>query len=429
MMLPKDWRFASRVLAIFMISVFMRCYLVKLSPPTTGGYPPEMVQAALSWADEAKFTDIYGKGTGESAHVAPLYPIMLGTIYRVAEWVGSTRWMGQFVLAVLGTSIGIALVPVLGRSAGLSSTSGLAAGMALAISPLNYWTETSGDWEQPFSCAVLIGLLMTFIGLHRRRWASWPLVITAGLLVGITALLSPSLLLAPGLMLLSEFGAMKKLRGRVALRILVLLAVACLCLVPWTIRNYRVLGGFVPIRSNFGLELRIGNNPGSDGRGRTFGTDGAGHKIRVFIHPANSAEERAELLRLGELNYMREQSCAAIRWISENPGRFTTLTLQRIRFFWFPPVDMWPPSASLRRWKSGIFTLTGIAAFLGLGSLFLVRNEYRWLLASALIGPSLPYFLTHVDMRYRYPVWGLSFILSVHLICMVFSARRAAATD
>jgi len=100
---------------------------------------------------------------------------------------------------------------------------------------------------------------------------------------------------------------------------------------------------------------------------------------------------------------------------------FVRLTVQRIKFFWFPAVDMWPRGASLRSLKSGIFTLTGFAAFLGLGGLFLVRNEHRWLLASALIGPSLLYFLTHVDMRYRYRVWGLTILLSFNLICMVLS--------
>jgi len=369
-----------------------------------------MERAALSWAKERRIKDVYANGTGDSAHVAPLYPIMLGTVYRVGGWDGPPRWIGQFVLAVLGTSIGIALVPVLGRSAGLSITSGLAAGISLAISPLNFWIETSGSWEQPFSFLVLIGLLMTFIGLHRRRWASWPLIITAGLLAGICALLSPSLLPALGLMLLSEVGSMRGLRGRVALRILILLSVASLLVAPWTIRNYRLLGGFVPVRSNFGLELYIGNNPGSNGE-----------------NPYTSGKERAELLRLGELNYMREKSHMAFRWISENPGRFTTLTVQRIKFFWFPPVDMWPPGVSLRSLKSVVFTLTGFAAFLGLGGLFLVRNEHRWLLASALIGPSLPYYLTNVCMRYRYPVWGLTIVLSFNLICMVLSANRSLA--
>jgi len=149
--------------------------------------------------------------------------------------------------------------------------------------------------------------------------------------------------------------------------------------------------------------------------------------MEIRIHPINSAKELAELLRLGELNYMREKTHMAFRWISENPRRFATLTAQRIRFFWFPPVDIWPPGASLRSVKSGIFSLTGFAAFLGLGGLFLVRNEYRWLLASALIGPSLLYCLTHVQMRYRYPVWGLTILLGFNLICMVFSASRGLA--
>ena len=34
-----------------------------------------------------------------------------------------------------------------------------------------------------------------------------------------------------------------------------------LCCLPWTVRNYRVLHAFVPLRSVLGLQLWVGNNP------------------------------------------------------------------------------------------------------------------------------------------------------------------------
>ena len=38
-----------------------------------------------------------------------------------------------------------------------------------------------------------------------------------------------------------------------------------LIIAPWTIRNYAVLGGFVPVKSQFGFTLWVGNNPYATG--------------------------------------------------------------------------------------------------------------------------------------------------------------------
>ena len=37
-------------------------------------------------------------------------------------------------------------------------------------------------------------------------------------------------------------------------------AVVVLCCAPWTIRNYRAFHRFIPLRSNLGVELYVGNN-------------------------------------------------------------------------------------------------------------------------------------------------------------------------
>ena len=372
----------------------------------------EMERAALSWAKEARIRDVYGDGLGDSAHVAPLYPMILGSAYRVFGWSDSERWISQAALAVIGTSLAISLTPVLARRARLSISSGLAAGTLLAISPLNFWIETSGAWEQPYSALLLLGMLLTFISLHNCRWTSWPLVVTAGVIFGICALLSPALLPAAGLMLLVETGSMKGTRGRVALRILVLVLIPVMLVTPWVIRNYKVLGGFVPLRSNFGLELWIGNNPGSTGK-----TYSIAENPQIYrIHPFKSGREQAELRRVGELRYMHDKSRMARQWIAENPHKFALLTLQRFQLFWFPSTDMWRPDVPLRRWKSGIMIVAALGAFCEIVRLFVARNEYRWLLVSALFCPSFLYLITHVDPRYRYPVFGVSVLLTCNLM-------------
>ena len=180
---------------------------------------------------------------------------------------------------------------------------------------------------------------------------------------------------------------------------------------PWTLRNYRIFGAIVPIRSNFGLELWIGNNPSANGK--TFSSAWDDPKAPMSQpHPYTSPEEAERLTQAGEVQYMRDKLELASAWISRHPDRFINLTLHRIRLFWFPSSDLWSPSSPGRVLKSLAFSITAAAAWGNLIRLMLMRNPYRWLWLSALIGPSLSYAITHVDPRYRYPIFGLTILLA-----------------
>ena len=79
---------------------------------------------------------------------------------------------------------------------------------------------------------------------------------------------------------------------------LVLLGMTLAC-VPWTIRNHRALGGLFFLRSNFGLELRMGNH---EGAGANLALSARGGTER---HPRTNEDEARKVKELGELAYMR----------------------------------------------------------------------------------------------------------------------------
>src|SRR5262249_26445867 len=157
---------------------------------------------------------------------------------------------------------------------------------------------------------------------------------------GLTALLSPSILPASALMLVAEFCSLAGQRKHVLRGSAVMLLVAALCVGPWILRNYRELGGFVAVRSNFGLELWVGNNP--EATGQTFGTHADDpNGILWHLHPYSNQQEKARLKAIGELPYMREKLHLALAWIGEHPGQFCRLTCKRCELYWFTPADMW----------------------------------------------------------------------------------------
>jgi hypothetical protein len=207
----------------------------------------------------------------------------------------------------------------------------------------------------------------------------------------------------------------------------VVAAVVCVFVAPWAARNYRALGGFVPLRSNFGLELAVGNRPGATGY--TY--------ARGFwdMHPYASAAERARLTAVGELAYMRDMRRRALAWVAANRTRFVRLTGRRALLFWFTPDERWYSLTRRVELPVRAYGLLGFGALAGLLRLLWRRQPAGVLLACALFGIGLPYFVTHVEMRYRTPIVGLSALVNCDLAAAaagwvwVRCRRRAPADD
>src|ERR1700678_3519052 len=91
---------------------------------------------------------------------------------------------------------------------------------------------------------------------HLTLWASM------GAYCGLAALVNPALL--PSLLAMLGWAALQTRKSSYSSPLLALLMVV-LVYAPWPIRNARVLGAFIPMRSTVGFELWMGNRPGATG--------------------------------------------------------------------------------------------------------------------------------------------------------------------
>jgi len=297
----------------------------------------------------------------------------------------------------------------------------------LAVLPIHLWVETSGYWEQPYAALALLGLLWCFLSLHEARWRSWRAAATVGAFLGAAALLSASMVAVGACLFAASWWSAPGARKRVLSRGLLLASMAALVISPWTIRNYREMGDFIPLRSNFGLELAVGNNDKANGIGYDPSWEGsAGGDFPT--HPFRNPEEREQLLAMGERAYMEAKEREGIAWIRTHPGRFATLTLRRLFLFWFPTPDLWTAPTPLRGFKAATSALIGAGALMGLAALFASRHPNRWFLLAALFGASAIYFILHVGVRYRYPVVGLSTLLGAWVLLRAVEWLRARRT-
>ncbi|MCS6953469.1 MAG: hypothetical protein NZM33_11515 [Bryobacteraceae bacterium] len=121
-------------------------------------------------------------------------------------------------------------------------------------------------------------------------------------------------------------------------------------------------------------------------------------------HPEGSETERTKIRTLGELAYDRVRLAEAIDWICRNPGRFATLSLQRVRYFWFYP-------SMGKRWRNVIlFPMVVVAAW----GLFRMLQRHRFaglLFLGDWLAYPLTYYFIQVSGRYRYPIeWTILFL-------------------
>jgi hypothetical protein len=94
-----------------------------------------------------------------------------------------------------------------------------------------------------------------------------------------------------------------------------------LVVAPWTYRNYRVFNAFVPVSTNSGLNLFLGNSPGT--------TPGSG----INVDRSHLEEDPALLPELEQDRRYRE---LAVDWIRQNPGKALRLYLGKaLHYFHF----------------------------------------------------------------------------------------------
>jgi hypothetical protein len=390
-------------------------YILHFRTYLTIGAGGEMEHAAVTLARYGFLGDAFGPGTGPTAHLVPLYPMLLAGIYRILGWDTLQGRLIQELLAIAATSAGIALLPFVARKVRLPFTSGILAAVLMAVLPLHLWIETSGHWEQPYAALALLGLLWCFISLQETNWQSWRKAALTGAFLGAAALLSASLVAAGACMLVAAWWNDPSARRRVLTRGLLLASMSALVISPWALRNHREFGGFTPLRSNFGLELAVGNNDNATGIGYDPSWEGS-DRMGVPAHPFRNPEERARLRAMGEGPYMKAKGREGMTWISEHPGRFAGLTVRRFILFWFPTPALWTAPTPLRRFKAVSSAAISVGALLGLVRLFASRHCYRWYFIAAFFGTSAIYFILHVVVRYRYPIFGLSILLAAWML-------------
>ena len=377
----------------------------------------EMERIARHLFRRGEFADPYKVPSGPTAHHAPVYPLLVSLVFKgfgLTVAAGFAMAVMNFVFAALQW----ALIPVMAERSRLPRVVGVAAALAGALLPYRFLKEVR--WEATLVAAVIAGLIL----LTLRWWQTARPTVVHSVLLGVAwgggMMCSPNLLPVFAVTLAIHLLTSGRERNRVALKHAALAIVGMLIAVtPWTVRNYQALGAFVFVRSNFGLEFSISNNP----EAHVLAADniGNGDPNNYFHthHPWSSRAEAEALLREGEAAYNRRKLRETVAWIRSDPAQFARLTAGRIAYFWFTPYTRQP-------WKNLVVTPLTALAFYGLWVMLRRRLPLGYLLLAAWIGYPLVYYLVQTDTRYRYPIEWTFVLLGVFAVYTMIVRRQDA---
>jgi hypothetical protein len=383
------------------------------------GFGWETGRIARSIALGQGFASPFQDGTGPTAWLAPLYPYLLAGVFKIfGVYTTASALAILSINSVFSALTVVAVYSIARRTFGPHGA--VWAGWLAALLPYAWYWAVKWAWETSLgtlllACVFLLALRMAgidWMAAHekvecapRSRLRDWSLF---GLLWGLIALVNPSLLLwLPfcGLWLMAQQtraeGSRRCFRHSAAAGLVFLVVLS-----PWVARNYSVFHRFVPLRSNFGEELYLGN------------ADGAVGLWRAWMHPGVNAVEFQKYKEMGELRYVEMNQQKAIAFIARNPARFILLCARRFLYFWYGTLRD-TGTAVLSQGRNIGYLLSSILSFAGLAVMWRRRNPAGFLFGSLLAAAPVIYYVTFAYPRYRAPIEPEMLVLMVGLFLYV----------
>lgn len=389
--------------AAFALRIFLLLAMQRRTADLSTPYVNETTSIAASIASGRGFASPFLLApTGPTSWLSPIFPFLIAEIFRLCGVFTTKSLVVIQILNCFFASITIFPIYALAkRSFGLLT--GVLTAWLWVFLPFAWWAPIHDLWDTALSGFLFASVVWATLAIRGSakiiHWFAY------GALWAIAALVNPSVLSVLPFLLAWHVWESGHSRATIRFPSIVLLTCALL-LCPWTIRNHRVLGKWIPLRSNFGFELWLGNNPGAD-------------DLNSFTqHPLWNPLEAAQFQRQGEIAYIAEKQRQALAYIRSHPGETSRSILRRLGSHWFSVTDRPRANWSAQPlYVKALFLANFLMLFSsGLALLLVLRRslfEALPYLTVLLIFP-IPYYLTHTLVRYRYPLEPILTILAAY---------------
>jgi 4-amino-4-deoxy-L-arabinose transferase-like glycosyltransferase len=395
---------------------------VLLSLVLAGGYAV-VSGSTLAFYDEREYfalvqsmADGHGFSAGDGSATAyrpPGYPLLLLPFYLLSGGsVVALRLVG--VLCLAGS---VWLAYLIGRRVHSSAVGALAA-VGIALYPLIIYTATTLYPQVP---AMFFLLLTIELGIRCTDATTRRKVLTAvgaGFAAGACTLVIPTF--APSLLILFGWLVWRARRtvDRTQVHRALAAAVVAAAVLPslWIVRNAVVMDAFIPVATNSGTNLLLGNSDNV--------TAGGGRVGDISIYEKQA--EQGGMDEIEQNDFFTEQ---AVAWIKDNPGRAARLYVGKVvNTFAFRNELATAGQTNTMRDLVSALTYYPILALALLRLLLIRRFPLRgvekvimWMIVANVL--LLAIFFTRV--RFRVPLDGLTIVLAAATVgCLVQRWRQ-----
>jgi 4-amino-4-deoxy-L-arabinose transferase-like glycosyltransferase len=348
--------------------------------------------------------------SGPTAWLAPIYPYLLAGIFKL---FGIFTYKSSLIIRTIDMAFSAFIcwpVYVIGTKA-FGRTAGILSAYFWALLPDGIFYSVIWVWDTALAGLCMALLFAATLQIRGRSRVSW--WIGYGALWAFGAMVNPSVL---SVLPFLGLWAIWPLRQQLAQTLRLTLAASLIFIAgitPWTIRNYVVFHKFIPLRSNFGLELWLSNNP-------QVPDTWAG-----YLHPTDDPEEAAKYVRMTEIPYMEEKQSEALAFMRTHPRDTTRFFFRRFADNWLgiwdAPADLWrfmPPSMKVTVVWNCLFSLL---SFVGAFLVHRTKNEFALPFTTFMLFFPVVFYVTHTNGRYRYPMDPIMGLLTVFAIAYPLS--------
>jgi hypothetical protein len=352
--------------------------------------------------------------TGPTIWFTPIYPYLVAGIFKL--W-GIYSFLSKIIIQISNCAFAALTIIPIHAIAKRAFGNGTATGAAWTwvFFPTALYFPIMWVWDTALAALFFSLIFWATLALRGKRnvlpWLGY------GALWAVGGLINPSILSLFPFFLGWLVWEARKESAPWAKHVTLALLVFTIGLVPWTIRNYRVFGKFIVLRSNFGLELWLGNNPNV--------TD----TWTPWTHPNDNLEEAQKYRRMGEIDYMAEKQHEAFAFMRTHPRDTIYIMFRRFVNNWLvvvdSPVDTWLHVPLYAKALLAVNGMVSLLSFLGALYAYRARNADAFPFAMVLLIFPLVFYLTHASLRYRFPIDPIMMVLAAGAVTHLLSLARS----
>ncbi|MEA3002126.1 MAG: hypothetical protein QOH81_914 [Sphingomonadales bacterium] len=408
--------------ALFALALGLRLLLILL-------FPQQPASDGAFYFDRAAGLAA-GQGYSEGGIPTAFWPVGYPALLAATMMLFGTSLLGPMLLNLIASAAILWLILWFGRRVAGGELAARTAVLLYAVYPAHITYAGAVMSETSYTALVMAAFALLVGGRRDLR-----LLILSGLVFGVATLVRPQTMMFPAGAIIALLLVCRDFRwrdaGKAALAVHLALAAAVL---PWSLRNERVLGHFVLVSTNGGVSLLTGANDQATGDHFDW-ADGP-------LWRASGIPYDQRIARQVELD--GRFKAMATTWIKAHPGRWAALGLKKMLFLWRKDSDgfwmleySYPAAGAVlvaAQWANqlyyaGLLLLAAFCFAAAAPAVLRSRDEAALRLGLLLCMPLFSTLLAFAftgQVRYHYPAMPFVILAAGWTLSRILSARRFA---